>query len=196
MISRLGFAILALLARQPSTGYQLSARSRRPLGYFWSARHSQIYPELGKLLDAGLVRFATGPGPGPRDKKVYSITDTGLAALRDWVPRNPAPADGSRDELVLKAYASWTADPEQARQLFAGQIRQHQQQVAVYEADWKLIESRHQDGPPPATHPDFGSYAALRAGIGYERHRIAWLTWMTRQLAAPPPRETDSAALD
>ena len=74
MTSKLGYAILALLARQPGTGYELSARARRPLGYFWSARHSQVYPELQKLLDAGLVSFSPAPGPGPLDKKVYSLT--------------------------------------------------------------------------------------------------------------------------
>src|SRR6516165_6614771 len=91
MISKLGYAILALLARQPSTGYELSARARRPLGYFWSARHSQVYPELRKLLAAGLVRFDTAPGPGPRDKKVYSLTDYGMTRLRDWVIQPPNP---------------------------------------------------------------------------------------------------------
>ena len=113
MISRLGYAILALLARQPSTGYELSARASRPLGYFWSARHSQIYPELRKLLAQGLVRFTARPGPGPRAKKVYSVTEAGLAALREWVIQPPEPAP-SRDDLVLKAYAAWTADPAAA----------------------------------------------------------------------------------
>jgi DNA-binding PadR family transcriptional regulator len=184
VISKLGYAILAMLARQPSTGYELSARSRRPIGYFWSARHGQVYPELQKLLDAELVRFSAGPGPGPRAKKVYSLTEAGLAVLSDWVLQDPAAADGGRDELLLKAYAIWTADPARAERLFAGQIRRHQERLGEYEADWKLVESRHQDGPPPVTHPDFGSYATLRCGISYERHRIAWLTWMCQQLAA------------
>ena len=89
MISRLGYAILALLARQPSTGYELSARARRPLGYFWSARHSQVYPELQRLLADGWVRFDAQPGPGPLDKKVYAPTEAGMSMLRDWVVQPP-----------------------------------------------------------------------------------------------------------
>lgn len=187
MISKLGYAILAMLARQPSTGYELSARSRRPIGYFWSARHGQIYPELRKLLDAELVRFSAGPGPGPREKKVYSLTETGLEALREWVLQDPAPAESGRDELLLKAYSIWTADPAGAQELFAGQVRRHQDRLAEYEADWELVESRHQDGPPPVSDPDFGSYATLRCGIDYECQRIAWLTWMCQQLAGHRP---------
>jgi DNA-binding PadR family transcriptional regulator len=182
MISRLGYALLALLARQPGTGYELAARARRPLGYFWAARHSQVYPELRRLLDAGLVRFDAAPGPGPRDKKVYSLTEAGLGMLRDWVPRPPRPAN-SRDDLVLKAYAVWTADPAAARDLFAGEAARQEEVLSAYEKDWRAVESRHDGGPPPVTHPDFGNYATLRCGISYERHRIAWLRWMSEQLA-------------
>ena len=181
MISKLGYAILALLARQPSTGYELSARARRPLGYFWSARHSQVYPELRRLLAAGLVRFDTAPGPGPRDKKVYSLTDYGMTRLRDWVIQPPEPEPG-RDNLLLKAYAAWTADPEAAARMFAAEEAKQSERLSEYQADRRRVESRHNGGPPPPRHPDFGNYATLRFGIDYQRERIAWLRWISRQL--------------
>lgn len=183
MISRLGYALLALLARQSSTGYELSARARRPLGYFWSARHSQVYPELQKLLADGFVRFDQATGPGPRDKKVYSLTGAGQERLREWVSQPPAPGH-SRDDLVLKAYASWTADPAATATLFASQAALHEARLREYDEDWREIEARHAGGAPPVTHPDFGNYAALKCGIEYERHRIAWLRWVSEQLAA------------
>jgi DNA-binding PadR family transcriptional regulator len=183
MISRLGYAILALLARQPSTGYELSARARRPLGYFWFARHSQVYPELQRLLAGGWVRFEAEPGPGPLDKKVYAPTEAGMSMLREWVAQPPAPAP-ARDDLVLKAYAVWAADPVDAGRLFASEAQLHRERLRSYEQDWRSVESRHGGGPPPVTHPDFGNYATLRCGISYERHRIAWLEWMSEQLGA------------
>jgi DNA-binding PadR family transcriptional regulator len=195
MISRLGYAILALLARRPGTGYELSARARRPLGYFWSARHSQVYPELQKLLAAGFVRFDAAPGPGPRDKKVYSLTEAGLGVLRAWVTQVPAPAQ-ARDDLLLKAYAVWTADPAAARDLFAGQVAGHQERLREYEKDWKQVESRHNGGAPPVTHPEFGSYATLKCGIDYERQRIAWLQWISQQLAAYQAGQADPGVED
>ena len=150
MISRLGYAILALLARQPGTGYELAARAGRPLGYFWSARHSQIHPELQRLLAAELVRFARAPGPGPRDKKVYSLTEAGLARLREWVTQAPR-QDPGRDDLLLKAYAAWTVDPAEAGPLFAGQASRPAERLRQYEQDRRQIESRHVGGPPPST---------------------------------------------
>ena len=184
MTSRLGYAILALLARLPSTGYELSARARRPLGYFWTAQHGQIYPELSRLLDAGFVSFTTSPGPGPRHKKVYSVTAAGMRELAEWVVRPPAPARGDRDEMLLKAYACWTADQPAAAALFNDQISRHQDRLTRYLADWQAVQSRHGGGPPPVTHPDFGSHATLRFGIDYERQRIGWLRWMADALSA------------
>lgn len=176
--SRLGYAILALLARMPSTGYELSGRARFPLGYFWTAQHGQIYPELTRLLDSGMVRFDTSPGPGPHDKKVYSLTVAGLDELSQWVTQPPRTAHPGRDDLLLKAYASWTAEPAAARRMFGDQIAGHQERLERYLEDWARVESRHGNGPPPATHPDFGSYATLRYGIDHERQRIDWLQWM------------------
>ena len=173
MISRLGYAILALLARQPSTGYELSARARRPLGYFWSARHSQIYPELRKLLAQGLVRFTAGPGPGPRAKKVYSVTEAGLAALREWVIQPPEPAP-SRDDLVLKAYAAWTADPAAAWP-FAAQIAGHRDRLAAYEADWGKVQGRTMVGRRRS--PIRISVTTPRSGAGSTTNDSASAGW-------------------
>lgn len=182
MISRLGYALLALLARQPGTGYELSARAHRPLGYFWSAQHSQIYPELRKLLDAGLVGFDSRPGPGPREKKVYFLTGAGHAELAAWVARPPEASAAGRDDVLLKAYASWTADPGAASAVFEGEIAGHRERLDRYLAEWDQVRRGHRDGPP-TRHPDFGSYATLRFGIDYERQRIAWLTWLVGQLS-------------
>src|SRR5262249_38316625 len=162
------------------TGYELSARARRPLGYFWSARHSQVYPELRKLLAAGLVRFDTAPGPGPREKKVYSLTHHGMSSLRDWLIQPPEPEPG-RANLSPKPTAGRTAATEAAARMFAAEEAKQSERLSEYEAARRRVESRHNGGPPPPRHPDFGNYATLRFGIDYQRQRIAWLRWISRQ---------------
>ena len=52
-MTTLGYAILGLLSREDLSGYDLTQRMAGRVGYFWSARHSQIYPELAKLEDGG-----------------------------------------------------------------------------------------------------------------------------------------------
>ena len=78
----LGYAILGLLAVEPLTGYQLAQRMRAPIGYMWTAGHSQIYPELAKLLDDG--QGACHRHSGPRT--------TGHQAVHDHHGRTSGPA--------------------------------------------------------------------------------------------------------
>jgi len=58
-VPTLGYALLALLAKQSNTAYELSQRVRRPLGYFWTARGYE-YALLWCLLSIGI--FFRGGG--------------------------------------------------------------------------------------------------------------------------------------
>ena len=51
----LRYAMLGLIQRAPATGYDISKAFSGRLGSIWGARHSQIYPELKKLTEEGLV---------------------------------------------------------------------------------------------------------------------------------------------
>jgi DNA-binding PadR family transcriptional regulator len=168
-VSTLGYALLALVAKRPSSGYDLARRAHRPLGYFWTATYSQIHPQLRDLAAAGLLSVEAVPGPGPHDKRVYSITEAGRSALAAWVIQPPA-REAERDELLLKAYALWIADPVAARRFALEQAEAHRQRLAEYEA----IEIPD----VPSNHPDFGSVATLRYGLGYQRHRAEWCEWL------------------
>ena len=168
-LSTLGYALLALVAKRPSSGYELAQRARRPLGYFWTATYGQIHPQLRDLAAAGLLSVEAVPGPGPHDKRVYSITEAGRCVLAAWVTK-PLARETERDELLLKAYAIWVADPVAARRFALDQAELHRQRLAEYEAI---------DIPDvPTDHPDFGSLATLRYGIGYQRHRVEWCEWL------------------
>ncbi len=178
MTSTLGYAILTALAGRPRSGYELATTMGHPVGCFWAARHSQIHPELQRLVAAGLVSFEQVPGPGPQRKKIYSITGKGVDALRDWVVEPPQ-ARPERDELVLKTYAAWLADPDELAGLFRAQLEVHERRLAAYE-DERASFAR----VPGHDSQKFGNYAALWYGISHESHRIAWCRWMIDQLSA------------
>jgi len=77
--------VLALLAKEPSHGYQLRARLRQALGPVGEAMNAgQIYVTLGRLEKAGLVACEREPGlPDRPDRKVYALT--AAAGLADPV---------------------------------------------------------------------------------------------------------------
>jgi DNA-binding PadR family transcriptional regulator len=190
--STLGYAILGLLARESLSGYDLMNRMRARVGFFWQARHSQIYPELARLEEGGLVIHLVVEQQDRPDKKVYSITDAGLDALREWVtaPVKPPPR---RDELVLKAYSVWLADPEKASTLFREQQRLHEEQLLRYEEIEAWMEEEWGEDLHSPNSPRFASYASLQRGIRYERGSAEWCGWLADQLEKRMHDESEQA---
>lgn len=179
-VSVLGFAVLGLLAEGSLSGYDVKLRMAEPVGFFWRASHSQIYPELAKLEAAGMVTHRNVPQSGKPDKKVYEITDRGLAAVREWVsgPVEPAP---TRDEATLRAYLSWLGDPAEMAAMFRGLAEKHEARKSRYEKTerWMLGEWGEPEG---FGRREFASYAALRRGIGFERENAEWCRWVAGRL--------------
>ncbi|KRF13917.1 PadR family transcriptional regulator [Nocardioides sp. Soil797] len=187
--SNLGHAILGLLARTPLTGYDLAQRMRRPIGYFWSARHSQIYPELARLEAAGLIRHEVIDGAGPRPTKRYSLAPAGLAALRDWVVAEPSPQP-VRDLEVLRLWSMWTVAPESAIELVESCRRDHRTRLAEYETELAEFAQLPEARDPGA--PLFASRVTLEYGIRTQRAAVDWCEWMLGELvdASPPDPST------
>jgi DNA-binding PadR family transcriptional regulator len=177
----LGYAILGLLSREELSGYDVAGRMRARVGHFWEARHSQIYPELARLEEGGLVTHRVVEQRDRPDKKVYRITPSGLEALKKWVTEPPAPRP-ARDELVLKAYSLWLAEPGVAIALFRDQERRHEERLLEYEGIRAWMEKEWGEEVLRTNSPPFASYAALQRGIIYERGYAEWCRWVAERL--------------
>ncbi|WP_220192238.1 PadR family transcriptional regulator [Ktedonospora formicarum] len=178
----LGYALLSLLASEPLSGYDLAQRMKKPISYFWHARHSQIYPELARLEELGYVTHEVIEQVERPHKKRYTITQAGYENLRDWLTK-PTEIGPDRSEIVLKAYAIWMTDPRKAIDLFQAHLRLHIERLEQYERDYALIE-REKSSSLTFASPLFGNYATLRKGIGYEREYVDWCRWMIDQAQA------------
>ena len=56
--------------------------------FFWAASYGQIYPELKRLSEAGLVEGVDAP-TGGRKRTVYAITADGEEELKAWLRQPP-----------------------------------------------------------------------------------------------------------
>ncbi|WP_350277169.1 PadR family transcriptional regulator [Kribbella sp. HUAS MG21] len=107
-------AVLAMLAKEPSHGYELRARLRRSLGPFGEPMNpGQIYVTLSRLEKAGLVvceRVAEKP-----DRKVYAVTPAGQERVAAWLTEVgwPKPDLVEFHLKLVAAAASRLADPVQ-----------------------------------------------------------------------------------
>src|SRR5262245_15278281 len=85
----LRYAILGYLSSAPGSGYDLSHQLGSGLGWFWSASHSQIYPELKRLEEQKLIEGTSTTVGEKLERRMYSITDEGLEALTEWTTGPP-----------------------------------------------------------------------------------------------------------
>lgn len=102
----LKYAILGLLEQEKRTGYDIAAAFKGALGQFWSAKHSQIYPELKKLVAEELIEFETVIQGEKLEKKLYRLTVKGAEELKEWMQRLEAVGVSNKDEFMLKTFSS------------------------------------------------------------------------------------------
>ena len=176
----LEYALLGLLAREACSGYDLARLMQQRVNNFWHARHSQIYPTLAQLEAQGLVRHERVEQEDRPDKKLFSITEEGRVALQKWV-ESPSPLAPRRDELLLKAYSIWLADPQAGAALFRHHAGLHREQLAHFEEKLAYVEQKRARGEGEGG-PLFGALAVLRCGISQERAYVEWCDWMTGEL--------------
>ena len=182
----LGYALLGLLARGEQSGYDLAQGLKHPVSYFWFAGHSQVYPELARLEAGGLVRHQVVEQRDRPDKKVYALTPQGSAALTAWL-ESPTAVPGKRDELVLKAYSVWRADPAAAARMMREHAEAHAANLEEFEMQLGRLTGRSDSAIWQLDSEWFGVHAVLRRGIGYEREYRDWCEWMAACLEGSAP---------
>ncbi|GHD69196.1 PadR family transcriptional regulator [Streptomyces goshikiensis] len=119
-----GWAVLGLLSfGEELSGYDLKKWSDRSLRFFyWSPSFSQIYSELGRLERAGYASSRTvAQGSGTRDKRVYRITGSGMAAARRWAREAPVDPPVLKHGPMLRLWLGHLLEPEQMREVLLRQ---------------------------------------------------------------------------
>ena len=80
--------------------------------FFWAASYGQIYPELSRLREAGLV-ISERDDAGGRKRTRHRITAAGRRELRRWLAE-PAETTELRDEKLLKLFFAGSTGGEEA----------------------------------------------------------------------------------
>jgi DNA-binding PadR family transcriptional regulator len=106
--------VLAMLAKEPSQGYQLRARLDDALGPLGGALNAgQIYVVLGRLEKAGLVTLDRVAETRDRERKVYALTARGQERVGEWLAEVswPKPDLAEFHLKLIAAAQAGLADP-------------------------------------------------------------------------------------
>ena len=110
------FVVLGYLSWKPMTGYDIKKIIADSEILPWSASNNQIYHTLVDLRDRGLVVKKIENQVGAPDRHVYSITDKGIGALREWAVSEPLPP-ATKNPFFYQLMWSDLLAPEELDQL-------------------------------------------------------------------------------
>lgn len=162
-------AILVLLETEPSSGYDLLKQFKNSLGYFWNAKHQQIYQQLKLLSQEGLIECKLEMQAGKPDKKVYKITDNGVSELSSWLEQ-PVRPNKINDALLVKIYGGHLTSSEN----LLSELDEHLNLHHTTLLQLKEIEKRYLALPQKTQNKYQLPYITLRRGIIGEE---AWIQW-------------------
>lgn len=181
MVRTLKYVILGLLNQQSRSGYNLSTELGGALREFWSANHSQIYPELKRLTEEGLVSYKVEISGTVLERKVYSLTEAGKAEFLEWLHREEDMTPTPKDVFRLRMFFANEMDPDRRVHLTEHELQMHRD---------RLAHLKHQQEQFPAVpdenDPSFGDYLVLLGAVMREEAACAWLSRCLEIMGAKP----------
>lgn len=166
--TRTELAVLGLLAWSgESSGYELHKLAGRSVGFIWAPARSQLYAVLKRLDAAGLVSGRHVVQADRPDKRIFSLTDAGMATLRGWLDRVEPIEPEDRDGVLLKLFFGAFGDPDAGRR----QLLDYRERVERRLATYREIE-RTFDGERGT--PALQRLQSLRLGIALMQASLAW----------------------
>ena len=136
------YAVLCLLAIRPWSGYELTQQATRSLRFAWPKSERLLYSEPKKLVERGMAT-AHRESVGERNRTVYTITDDGRTALKEWMTTEPQPPVLEAEALLRLLFADLGTidDAKAALDTLAADSAQTYEQVLEINAGY--LEGQH-----------------------------------------------------
>jgi PadR family transcriptional regulator AphA len=153
------YVVLGMLRLGKRTGYEIKQLVDNSTRFFWAASYGQIYPELKRLEEAGLVEGHADP-QGGRQRRAYELTPEGQRALEDWLRESDDIVIEMRDSALLKIFFSDAVEPRERAALAAAARERHEAVVAALERVRRDVPANPENEMPPEV---------LRFGLDFHR---------------------------
>jgi len=169
--------LLSLLAERPMHGYEANVLlEMRKVREWAGVSRPQIYYSLEKLVALGLIEpFATEAEKTGPERRVYTTTEAGSAALADALERESWTDQLDRPPFLTWLALSWKARPGVVLQ----QLRRRREFVRkqLMRRERTLLDVRAEVG-----HPYHEAVWMLSLAIDQLRLELMWLERVEREL--------------
>ncbi|MEU8137104.1 PadR family transcriptional regulator [Streptodolium elevatio] len=166
-------AIMATLLRGEASGYDLAKSFDASVANFWMATPQQLYRELDRMEADGLIAARVVEQERRPNKRLFSLTETGRAALRAFTAEPTRPG-AYRDELLVKVQAVDAGDIASVAEAVRERLKRAEAKISRYETmRTRMLDGRSEDEYLAAADR-IGPYLTLMRGLSFERGNIGW----------------------
>jgi PadR family transcriptional regulator AphA len=173
LLSPTAYVVLGMIRLGRTNGYEIKQLVDASTRLFWAASYGQIYPELKRLEEDGLIVGEDDPAGG-RQRRSYRLTADGEEALHDWLASDAPLTREVRDEGLLRLFFADALSPREAVEHLRRMRRQHEEIVAGLEE----IEPEAAEAEAEARFP----LMTARYGLDLNRWIIDWCSAREREL--------------
>jgi DNA-binding PadR family transcriptional regulator len=133
----ISYMVLGMLRLGAKSGYAIKKAADMSTGSFWPTSLAQVYPELARLEQHGLVTRHEDPH-GERKRAAYELTESGEAALLAWLRSPRTTPTQLRSEPMLRLFFA-DALPEEDQLALVQRLREraHREGSHLQEGDLK-----------------------------------------------------------
>ena len=167
------YVILGILHLGAHSGYDIKQLADLSTRHFWATSYGQIYPELKRLTDAGLIK-AEDASKGTRQRTLYHLTAKGKQTLHKWVSDPAIKTLEVRDEMLLKLFFADAMTPKETARHLEAMSRRHQQ----------IAAGLREHEPMAAAQPHRMKYEVMKFGIGLHDWCAGWYARLAKDLEA------------
>ncbi len=166
-------------------GYRIKEHIERNFGHMWSINYGQIYPNLKKLQDDGLILMAgvvQNDEKGP-PRKLYAITEKGRHEFTAWLETSPEKSLLLRDPFLMRFVFYGFGDPGRAVEIIDEQIKKYEKDLTRRENNMDRWDKS-------------GLYVRLIAelGVNLNAMMLDWLKHSREEILKAEARELDNDA--
>jgi DNA-binding PadR family transcriptional regulator len=166
-------AVLAALLDGEYSGYQLAKIFDVGVSNFWYAAPQQLYAELAKLENDGLIAGRQVTQHGRPDKRVFTVSQAGSAELRAFAAATAKPL-AIRDDLAVKVQVIDHVDPAPVIAQLEERATGAAARLALFEQELRRLRGDQDEESFLLGGARVGPYLTCLAGCRLEREIRSW----------------------
>lgn len=166
-------AVLAALLDGEYSGYQLAKVFDTGVANFWHALPQQLYTELAKLEAEGLITGRRVIQHDRPNKRVYTVTEAGMAELARFTAAESKPSF-VRDDLLVKVHAADRTDAATVIAQLLERAAQAEAKIALFDSTLRQLRGDLDEQEYLMRGDRIGPYLTCLRGKRFEQENLDW----------------------